>query len=78
MSARKECQSGKRLILKGKFIVSMEEVYQKLLAAQIATEEKQAKKGKGKRKSHQIASIDVEDDSEEELPEVEDIIMVEK
>ena len=78
MSARKERQSGKRLILKGKFIVSTEEVYQKLLAAQIATEEKQAKKGKGKRKSHQIASIDVEDDSEEELPEVEDIIVVEK
>ena len=78
LSARKERQSGKRLILKGKFIVSTEEVYQKLLAAQIATEEKQAKKGKGKRKSRQIASIDVEDDSEEELPEVEDIIVVEK
>jgi len=66
------------LILKGKFVVSTEEEYQKLLAAQIATEEKQAKKGKGKRKSGQTASIDVEEDSEEELPEVEDIVAVGK
>jgi hypothetical protein len=76
LSARKERQSGKRLILKGKFIVSTEEVYQKLLAAQIATQEKQAKKGKRKGKSSQTAPVDVEEDSEEELPEVDDIVVV--
>ena len=53
-------------------------MYQKSLAAQIATEEKQAKKGKRGRKSCQTASIDVEDDSEEELPEVGDIIVTGK
>jgi hypothetical protein len=65
------------LILRGKFVVSTEEVYQKL-AAKIVTEEKQAKKGKEKRKSGRTASIDVEEDSEEELSEVEDIAVAGK
>jgi len=46
------------------------------LAAQIATEEKQAKKGKRKGNSSQIVSMDIEDDSDEKLPEVEDMIVV--
>jgi len=52
-------------------------VYQKLLAAQLATEEKQAKKGKKKGKSGQTISIDIEESPEEESLEVEGFIVVE-
>jgi hypothetical protein len=45
---RKEHESGKRVILKGKFIVSTEEVYAKLAEAEALTEAKQSKK-KGKK-----------------------------
>ena len=48
ISTRKERESGKRVILKGKFIVSTEEVYAKLAEAEALTQAKQAKK-KGKK-----------------------------
>lgn len=47
LSARKERQSGEKLIFRGNIIISMEEVYQKLLTAKTATEVKHSKKGKG-------------------------------
>ena len=48
LSTRKERESGKRVILKGKFIVSTEEVYLKLAEAEALTEARQSKK-KGKK-----------------------------
>lgn len=48
ISTRKERTSGKRVILKGKFIVSTEEVYAELAKAEALTEAKQRKK-KGKK-----------------------------
>lgn len=59
ISARKERLSGKRLVLKGKFIVSTEEVYEQLSAAISAAEKPKPKKNKNQTEP----AVDTREDS---------------
>ena len=72
--------SGKRLILKGKIIVSTEEVQRKLAEAEQATKERKNKKQKRK---HQRVTFNVgmdneniEDNTDDEQQEIHDYIEV--
>lgn len=66
---RKERASGKRLILKGKVVVSTEEVYKALGEAEKATAAKKVKKGKGQKgRKRKIVS-----ESEEETSSLGDL-----
>ena len=56
INKRKERMSGKRLILKGKVIISTEEVHRKLIEAESATKTRKNKKSKGK---HQRATVGI-------------------
>jgi hypothetical protein len=75
LAARKERESGKRIILKGKFIVSTEEVYQALLEAQEKADAK-GKKGNTKKKDKD-EFLSIEEEKVEELEILEsDCIVV--
>jgi hypothetical protein len=80
INKRKERTSGKRLILKGKFIVSTEEVHRQLLEAEKATKERKNKKRKTKRQRARIDvdtdAEDIEESAEHELPEIDECIEV--
>ena len=72
--------SGKRLVLKGKIIVSTEEVQRKLAEAEQATKERKNKKQK---RRHQRATLnvgmdneDIEDNTDDEQREIHDCIEV--
>ena len=80
VNKRKETMSGKRLILKGRIIVSTEEVYQKLAEAEKMTRERMIKRRK--RRDNRV-TVDVEmdaenmeDNSDDELQEIRDYIEV--
>jgi hypothetical protein len=78
---RKERLSTKHRILKGKFIVSTEEIQKQLSAAERQTREKKARKGKrGTKAAVQQAEMEEEDTSDEsdmEEREIQDSIVVE-
>jgi len=61
ISNKKERESGKRVILKGKFIVSTEEVYEKIAEAEAKTKAKQDKKKGKKDKIGEKASTEEEE-----------------
>jgi hypothetical protein len=67
---RKERASGKRLILKGKVVVSTEEVYKALEEAEKATASKKAKKGTNGRKGRKRKVVS---ESEEETSSLGDL-----
>ena len=77
---RKERMSGKRLILKGKVIVSTEEVHRKLAEAEMATKGKKNKQGKSTARRvptrTEMYDEDVDNDSEAEEPQIGDCIVV--
>ena len=62
INKRKERASGKRLVLKRKFIVSTEEVQRKLAEAERVTKERKDKRHK---RRHQTVTVDVERDDED-------------
>jgi len=76
----KERMSGKRLILKGRIIVSTEEVYQKLTEAEKMTRERKTKKRKTKDNratvNFEMDAENMEDNSDDELQEIRDCIEV--
>ena len=80
INKRKERMSGKRLVLKGKFVVSTEEVYQKLMEAERATKERKKKTPKRKRQGASIGTeVDeevIEENADDELEEIGDCIEV--
>jgi hypothetical protein len=80
VNKQKERTSGKRLILKGRIVVSTEEVYQKLAEAEKMTGERKTKKCK--RRDNRV-TVDVnmdtenmDDNSDDELPEICNCIQV--
>ena len=80
INKRKERTCGKRVILKGKVIITTEEVQRQLMEAERATKERKNKKRK---KGHQRASHDIEVDAEDiedcaedEQQEIDDCIEV--
>ena len=80
VNKRKERTSGKRLILKGRIVVSTEEVYQKPAEVEKITRERKTKKCK---RRDNRATVDVEIDTEnmennsdDELLEIRDCIQV--
>lgn len=80
ISTRKERLSGKRIVLKGKFIVTTEEIYKGLAAAERKTRKTRVKKGKRRARSVSEESdmevVEVLDDSETVEPEIQDCIVV--
>ena len=80
INKRRERMSGKRLVLKGKVMISTEELQHKLKEAEQAT--KTRKNKKHKRTHHnattntQTDSEDIKDASEDENPEIGDCIVV--
>jgi hypothetical protein len=77
---RKESLSGKCIILKGKFIVTTEEIHKGLAAAERKTKKTRVKKGKRKATSvsaeSEMEAVEVLDDSETEEHEIRDCIAV--
>ena len=80
MSKRKERLSTKRIILKGKFIVSTEEIQNRLAEAERITKEKKRKRGCGKNKrpikEMEMLEDDTSDGSDVEKCEIFDCIDV--
>jgi hypothetical protein len=70
---RKERASGKRLILKGKVVVSTEDVHNALEEAEKATAAKKAKKGAGRKRRKVISESEDERSSLGDLDEREDL-----
>jgi hypothetical protein len=76
----KERTSGKRLILKGRIVVSTEEAYQKLAEVEKMTRERKTKKRK-RRDNRMTVDVEMdienmEDNSDDELLEIRDCIQV--
>src|SRR4030095_653914 len=80
ISARKERLAGKRIILKGKFIVSTEEIQKELAEAERKTQEKRSKKGQRRARSmirdEELEDESMDDESESEEQEIRDCIVV--
>ena len=80
ISTQKERLSDKCIILKGKFIVTTEEIHKGLAAAEKKTKKTRVKKGKRRAKlvsaESEMEVVDVLDDLETEEREIEDCIAV--
>ena len=80
MGKRAERQSTKRIILKGKFIITDEGICNQLKAAEKKTKEKKTKKGRGKQKRAipevEVLETDTSEDSSEEEREILDCVEV--
>ena len=80
ISTRKERLSGKCIILKGKFIVTTEEIHKGLATAERKTKKTQVKKEKRRARSVsaelEMEAVEVLDDSETEEREIQDCIAV--
>jgi hypothetical protein len=80
ISTRKERLSGKRIALKGKFIVTTEEIQRGLAAAERKTRKTRIKRGKRRARSvseeSEMEVVEVLDDSEREEHEIQDCITV--
>lgn len=80
MGKRAERQSTKRVILRGKFIITDEGVHNQLKGAETSTKQKKTKKGYGKKKPL-VQEVEIlEDDTSEDLgmetPEILDCVEV--
>ena len=80
MGKRVEIQSTKRIILKGKFIITDEGICNQLKAAERNTKEKKTKKGRGKQKRAtrevEVLETDTSEDSSGEEREILDCVEV--
>jgi hypothetical protein len=72
MGKRTERQSTKRIILKGKFIITDEGIYDQLTDAERITKQKKTKKGHGKQKQA-VQEVEVLEDDTSEDSNVEEL-----